>query len=173
MALPDVETHAELPELAPLEQTAWEYELLGLSPEGQVMRHYRARLRERRITATWEVKQMERGQYARTAGMMAVRQRPYTAKGIVFISLEDESGLLDVVVKPEVWARLRDVLRGSMLLEIEGTVQRSGSAVSLLVSHAAPLLEFLDASRSAAAEPKKESAEPPPGPSRRAQRSFF
>jgi DNA polymerase III alpha subunit len=93
------------------------------------------------VLSAWEVKQAEQGRRVRAAGMMAVRQRPATAKGIVFISLEDESGLLDSVVKPEVWARLRDVLRGSMLLVVEGTVQRSGRAVSLLVQEA----ETLDA----------------------------
>jgi error-prone DNA polymerase len=157
MSLPLEAAPAELPELPPLEQTAWEYELLGLSPEGQIMRHYRAQLRAQRIASAWEVKQMQAGQYAVAAGMMAVRQRPATAKGIVFISLEDESGLLDVVAKPEVYARLRDVLRGSMLLQVEGVVQRSGRAVSLLLRNAAPLLEALEK----------------PAAARRAQRAFF
>ncbi|MGL4651741.1 MAG: OB-fold nucleic acid binding domain-containing protein, partial [Caldilineaceae bacterium] len=145
-----------LPALDPLEQTAWEYELLGLSPAGQIMRHYREALRARKIAGGWEVKQMEQGDVARVAGMMAVRQRPGTAKGIVFISLEDESGLLDLVVKPDAWTRLRDVLRGSMLLLVEGTVQRSGRAVSLLVHSAWPLVESLEKQ-----------------PSRKAQRAFF
>jgi error-prone DNA polymerase len=145
-----------LPALDPLEQTAWEYELLGLSPDGQIMRHYRAALRARHVIGGWEVKQLEQGAVARTAGMMAIRQRPQTANGIVFISLEDESGLLDLVVKPDTWMRLRDVLRGSMLVVVEGTVQRSGRAVSLLVQHAAPLVETLENQ-----------------PSRKAQRSFF
>jgi DNA polymerase III alpha subunit len=60
------------------------------------------------------------------------------------MSLEDESGLLDVVVKPHVWARLRPVLKGALLLYLEGEVQRSGLAVSLLVQGAAPLLEVLE-----------------------------
>ena len=87
---------------------------------------------------------------------MAVRQRPATAKGIVFISLEDESGLLDLVVKPEVWARLREVLRGELLLYVEGEVQRSGTAVSVLVSHAEPLLTVLAQGASAAAQPTRK-----------------
>ncbi len=157
-----------LPDLSPLEETAWEYELLGLSPDGQILRHYRAPLRERRIAAGWEVKQMEPGRTVRTAGMMAVRQRPYTAKGIVFISLEDESGLLDLVVKPDIYLRYREVLRGSMLLYIEGVVQRSGLAVSVLVRHAAPLLDVL-------AAPDEPAAPAPPveKASRKAQRAFF
>ncbi len=139
------ESRADLPELDELERTLWEYELLGLTPGVQLMEHYRPALRKRRISGTWEVKQMARGSRARTAGMVVIRQRPQTSKGIVFMSLEDESGLLDVVVKPDVWARLRPVLKGALLLYLEGEVQCTGLAVSLLVHDAAPLLPLLDA----------------------------
>jgi error-prone DNA polymerase len=132
-------TDVALPALPPLEQSGWEHELLGLAPGGQIMRHYRDALRERRVCATWEAKQMAAGRRVRVAGLMAVRQRPPTAGGILFISLEDEAGLLDLVVKPEVYARLRDVFRGEVLIVTEGIVQRTGRAVSVLVSHAAPL----------------------------------
>ncbi len=134
------EAHVELPLLAPLEQTAWEYELMGAAPARQMMVHYRPQLRAAGVLSGWQVKQMPRGRRARSAGFVVVRQRPATAKGILFMSLEDESGLLDLVVKPPVYARLRDVLRGRPLLIVEGIVQRSGRAVSLLVQHAQPLL---------------------------------
>jgi error-prone DNA polymerase len=130
---------AELPPLDALEETAWEYELLGLSPAGQVMRHYRGDLRKAGILSTWQVKQARPGQRVRVAGMVVVRQRPGTAKGILFMSLEDESGLLDLVVKPPVYARLRTVLRGQPLLLVEGVVQRAERAASLLVGDAHPL----------------------------------
>ncbi len=169
LPIPMVESHVTLPELEPLERTLWEYELLGLTPGVQLMEHYRAALRKRRISATWEVKQMARGGRAHTAGLVAIRQRPQTAQGIVFMSLEDESGLLDVVVKPDVWARLRPVLKGALLLYIEGEVQRSGLAVSLLVQDAAPLLELLDAAPSRSAG-KPEAAK---RVQNNLQRSFF
>ncbi len=121
------EAHVELPLLAPLEQTAWEYELMGAAPARQMMVHYRPQLRAAGVLSGWQVKQMPRGRRARSAGFVVVRQRPATAKGILFMSLEDESGLLDLVVKPPVYARLRDVLRGRPLLIVEGIVQRSGA----------------------------------------------
>lgn len=136
MALETAPARVELPVLGDLEQTAWEYELLGLSPAGQVMRHFRAQLRAQGMLLTGAVKQMEAGQRVRVAGLLAVRQRPATAKGIVFISLEDESGLLDLVVKPDVYMRLRPVLAGALLIAVTGTVQRSGRAVSVLVQDA-------------------------------------
>jgi error-prone DNA polymerase len=122
-----------LPDLAAVEQTAWEYELMGLSPERQMMAHHRAALRRQGVLSTWQVKQTEAGQRVRVAGYVVVRQRPATAKGILFLSLEDESGLLDLVVKPETYTALRDVLRRHALLVAEGVVQRSGRATSVLV----------------------------------------
>ena len=105
-----------------------------------MMVHYRPQLRAAGVLSGWQVKQMPAGRRVRSAGFVVVRQRPATAKGILFMSLEDESGLLDLVVKPPVYARLREVLRGQPLLVVEGIVQRSGRAVSLLVQHAQPLL---------------------------------
>ena len=133
----------ELPPLTPLEQTAWEYELLGLSPAGQIMTHYRAALRAAGVLSTWQVKQSsERGDRVSVAGMVVVRQRPSTAKGILFVSLEDESGLLDLVIKPKVIEKLRGLIESQALLLFEGVVQRSekrGGAANVLVHHAWPL----------------------------------
>ncbi len=131
----------DLPPLAGVEQTAWEYELMGLSPERQVLTHHRTALRRQGILSTWQVKQAEAGQRVRVAGYVVVRQRPATAKGILFLSLEDESGLLDLVVKPEIYTALREVLRGHALLVAEGVVQRSGRATSVLVWGAQGLRE--------------------------------
>lgn len=141
-------TPVELPELPPLEQTLWEYELLGLSPDGQIMSHYRQRLRDapstRDVLTTWEVKRQEKkypnGRSIRVAGMIVVRQRPSTAKGIWFLSLEDESGLLDLVVKPPVYTRVHEVMRYSTLVLVKGSVQRADGAVSVLVQDIVPLM---------------------------------
>jgi error-prone DNA polymerase len=131
--LPGVNIAAALPPLDAIEATAWEYELMGFSPRQQMMVHYRQALRAAGVLTTGAVKQEEAGRRVRVAGFAVVRQRPATAKGIVFYSLEDESGLLDLVVKPDVYARLRPVLSGHPLLLVRGVVQRSGRAVSVLV----------------------------------------
>ncbi|MBX7214048.1 MAG: error-prone DNA polymerase, partial [Thermoflexales bacterium] len=99
-----------------LEQVAWEYELLGLSPAGQIMRHHRARLRAAGVLTIAEVRAQEAGRRVRVAAMLAVRQRPPTAHGMAFLSLEDETGLLDVVVRPNVFEAYREILRGERLL---------------------------------------------------------
>ena len=108
-------------------------EVMGLSPERQLLAHHRPALRRQGVLSTWQVKQMEAGQRVRVAGYVVVRQRPATAKGILFMSREDESGLLDLVVKPETYTALREVLRRHALLVAEGVVQRNGRATSVLV----------------------------------------
>jgi len=89
----------DLPELPPLEQTLWEYELLGLSPDGQIMSDYRQRLRStpstRDVLTTWEVKRQDKklpnGRRVRVAGMVVVRQRPSTARASHFYHLKTKA----------------------------------------------------------------------------------
>jgi error-prone DNA polymerase len=70
---------------------------------------------------------------------VVVRQRPPTAKGHVFVTLEDEEGLINLIVRPNVYARYKRALRNAPLLWIEGRLQREGQALSVLVHKAAPL----------------------------------
>src|SRR5690606_36130473 len=70
----------DLPDLSPLEQTLWEYELLGFAPDAQLLAHDRPALRKRRVLSTWQVKHAATpGQRVRVAGLVVVRQRPQTA----------------------------------------------------------------------------------------------
>ncbi|MEP7200926.1 MAG: OB-fold nucleic acid binding domain-containing protein, partial [Chloroflexota bacterium] len=123
----------ELPELDALERTQWEYELLGLSPSGQVMHHYRVALNRAGVLSSVEAKRQPNGRIVRVGGMVVVKQRPQTAKGIVFISLEDELGMIDLIVKPNVYKRYRAQLRRQMFILVEGVVQQGSGAVSLVV----------------------------------------
>ena len=139
LVLPTIEV--ALPAMEALEQTEWEYELLGLSPNRQLMYHYRAALNRAGVLSTVEVKQQTNGRIVRVGGMVAVKQRPPTAKGIVFISLEDELGMLDLVIKPQVYERFRSLLRGRTFILVAGEVQRASGAISVLVAQA---MEFDD-----------------------------
>ncbi len=67
---------------------------------------------------------------------MAVRQRPATAKGFVFITLEDEEGLVNVIVKPDIYRRYYRPMRDSALLIVEGTIQRQRGIVNVLAEGA-------------------------------------
>jgi error-prone DNA polymerase len=137
----------ELPILSQAERLAWEYELLGMAPGEQVMDLYRETLRARGVLSSGELATRRNGERVRLAGWAVVRQRPPTAKGMLFITLEDEEGLANLIVRPDVYERYRDALRRAPLLWVEGRVQREGAALSVLVYRAAPLVPPRDGSR--------------------------
>jgi error-prone DNA polymerase len=138
----DIELPVEpvtLPALGQAERLGWEVELLGLTPGDHVVGLYREALRAQGVLRSGELGRQRDGQTVRVAGLVVVRQRPPTAKGHVFITLEDEEGLIDLIVRPDVYERYREVLRGVPLLLVEGRLQREGHALSVLVHEVAAL----------------------------------
>jgi len=138
----DIEVPVEpvaLPALGHAERLGWEYELLGLAPGEHVMQLYREQLRKQGSLSSRELQEQQDGQKVRVAGLVVVRQRPATAKGHVFITLEDEEGLVNLIVRPNVYAQYRDVLRNALLLWVEGRLQYQERAMSVLVYKAQAL----------------------------------
>ena len=85
------------------------------------------------ISPAGELKRMRHGQRVAVAGLVTVRQRPGTARGMVFMTLEDETGMANLVIRPNVWERNRHVARSKIALIAEGTVERQGEVVHVLV----------------------------------------
>ena len=79
------------------------------------------------------------GRRVRVAGMVITRQRPGTAKGFVFLSLEDETGIANIIVEPDLFAREREPLVGSSFLMVEGVLQNQDNVVSVKARHVSPL----------------------------------
>ena len=113
--------------------------ILGLAPGEHVMSPYRETLRERGVLSSGELAERRDGETVRVAGWAVVRQRPPTANGMLFITLEDEEGLLNLIVRPGVYERYREALRNAPLLWVEGRLQREGQVTSVLVHRAAAL----------------------------------
>jgi error-prone DNA polymerase len=88
------------------------------------MAHLRPALRAASVVTSAELRQMPHGGRARIAGHVIVRQRPGTAKGMLFLTLEDETGTCNAVIDPATFARHRRLLQTSQILLIEGPVQR-------------------------------------------------
>jgi error-prone DNA polymerase len=128
-----------LPILRKAERLGWEYELLGMAPGEHVMQLYRPQLRRQGVLSSRELEEKGNGQTVRVAGWVVVRQRPPTAKGHVFITLEDEEGLINLIVRPDVYERYRSTLRNTPLLWAEGRLQCEGHAISVMVHRAAVL----------------------------------
>ena len=79
------------------------------------------------------LRRMRNGQPVAVAGLVTVRQRPGTAKGMVFMTLEDETGMANLVIRPNVWERERRVARNKIALIAEGHVERQGQVIHVMV----------------------------------------
>jgi error-prone DNA polymerase len=130
------------PDLEPAgaaEEVSADFATTGLSPRGHPMAVMRPGLASRRIRTARELARLPDRAPVEVAGLVVVRQRPETAKGIVFVSLEDETGIANLVVMPDVYERCRPVVRGAPFLLARGQVERSGQVVNVRVNSVAPL----------------------------------
>tara|TARA_B100000530_G_scaffold325520_1_gene263324 strand:- start:1002 stop:2159 length:1158 start_codon:yes stop_codon:yes gene_type:complete len=106
----------------------------GLSLMHNPIGMVRSRLHQEGFVDAASVRAIPGGRTIRVAGMVAHRQRPNTANGIIFMTLEDETGLLNVVIKPHVFEQHRKTILQHNLLEITAKVQRDGDSISLLAT---------------------------------------
>ncbi|MBM3123313.1 MAG: error-prone DNA polymerase, partial [Chloroflexi bacterium] len=127
---PDV--HAELPELTEREAMGWDYELMGLSPDDHPLRLWRARLRSQGVLSAAELLARPADSLVKVAGLVIVRQAPPTAHGHLFLTLENETGLVNLIIRPDLYERERNTLHNATLLLAEGRLQRDGAAISVL-----------------------------------------
>jgi len=123
---------ADLPALSPAEAMLGEQEVLGLSTGEHIMAFFRHWLEEGQILDSEALSACAHGRRVRAAGLLVVHQSPPTAKGHHFLTLEDENGLMNIIVRPQVYERNRRILHDSRLLIVEGNVQQEGGVTSLL-----------------------------------------
>lgn len=118
------EPEARLPALRPAEQLMLDYGRKGLSVDDHPMRHVREKLRERGVLSASELQDVSHGRRVSVAGLVICRQQPGTASGVVFITLEDETGFANLVLFHHVYERLRLAARHSTLLVAHGRLER-------------------------------------------------
>ncbi|WP_294255610.1 DNA polymerase III subunit alpha [uncultured Comamonas sp.] len=122
------EPKLELPQAAEGEEIMFDYAATGLSLRRHPLALLRPRLARHGLKTAAELRQMLPGQKVRACGIVTVRQRPPTANGTLFITLEDETGVINLVVWSQTFARWRSALLASRLLAVEGIWQRSTAA---------------------------------------------
>jgi error-prone DNA polymerase len=120
-----------LPEMTGEEETVADYRATQMTAGPHLMEHWRARLSARGILSAGELAQVPDGRRVQTAGAVIVRQRPGTAKGFVFLTLEDESGLCQAIVRPDLFKEYRSVIVGSGSLVVEGRLQKQDGTLSV------------------------------------------
>jgi error-prone DNA polymerase len=128
-----------------------DYASLGLTLGRHPLALLRKHLARKRLVTAAEIRAMPNGRFARAAGIVTGRQRPDTASGVVFVTLEDETGHVNVVVWRALSERQRRELLGSRLMAVHGVVEREGEVVHLvarqLVDESALLGRLLTRSR--------------------------
>jgi error-prone DNA polymerase len=131
----------DLPPLTELERLGDSYAILSLDARRQVVGLFRPAL-ERLGAVTNAALAERRPGRVRIGGLVVTRQHPMTAKGTVFLALEDETGMVNVTLWPDAWARLRGVVRRNALLVVDGSLQRESSVVNVVAREIRPLVEM-------------------------------
>ncbi len=121
-----------LPPIAPHDHTLHDYAFTGLSLREHPVSFLRRRLERLRVTPSSTLRDPARcphGRRVRVAGVVLVRQRPATASGVVFVTLEDETGTANLVIWSDTFERYRRTIRLSTALIVEGRIEREGEVV--------------------------------------------
>jgi len=130
---PDEEAQP-LPLMPISEHVVADYQTIRLSLKGHPMEFLRTKFEREGALACAAVSDANDRQYVRCAGVVLVRQRPGSAKGVVFMTLEDETGIANIVVWPKVMERFRKEVMGARLVLVEGHIQSSPEKVVHLVA---------------------------------------
>ena len=137
---------AELPAMTLWERVSTDYSAMGYSPERHVLQAFRPKLDALGARRLEELPELPHKSRVTVGGLVVCRQRPETANGHVFLTIEDETALLNVIVRPQVFEAQRRVVRGESLLIVEGELGHDQGATSLLAAR------FQSLERSAAAD---------------------
>ncbi len=128
----------ELPPIGELERLGDAYAVLSLDARRQVVGLFREALDQLGAVRNSDLPEHRPGR-VRIGGLVVTRQHPMTARGTVFLALEDETGMVNVTLWPDAWARLRGVVRRHALLLVDGTLQRDGEVVNVVAREVRPL----------------------------------
>ncbi|HSG90595.1 MAG TPA: OB-fold nucleic acid binding domain-containing protein, partial [Pseudomonadales bacterium] len=125
-----------------------DYASLGLSLGAHPMALLRERPEFRRCSRALDLRRLNHGRFVRIAGLVTGRQRPSTASGVLFLTLEDETGNSNVVIWTSVLARFRGPILGGRLLLVKGVMEREGPVIHVVAGHIADYSHHIGSLRS-------------------------
>jgi error-prone DNA polymerase len=133
------ELGASLPPMSEAERVAADYRELGFSPTTHAAELFRGRLAERGVLTVRGAGEQRNGATIRMGGVATSIQHPMTAKGFVFLAIEDETGMMNVTLRPDVYRRFRAVLHRYPLLVVTGRLQVEGAVLNVVATHLEPV----------------------------------
>ncbi|HXZ88631.1 MAG TPA: OB-fold nucleic acid binding domain-containing protein, partial [Candidatus Binataceae bacterium] len=118
-----------LPKMAPVEETLADYSATGITIGPHLMAHLRARLKAQGVLSAAELALAPDASWTKAAGVVIVRQRPGTARGFLFLTLEDETGIANAIVTPDIFQANRTLLHRAQILVVEGRLQKQDGVI--------------------------------------------
>ncbi len=134
----------ELPPVTLGEQVATDYRVMRLSLKAHPLALLRRRLDRSGFVPSKRLAEFAHGRRVKVAGLVITRQRPGSASGVIFITLEDETGHANLIIWPKIFERFRQTTLRSTLMGVEGTVQREGDVIHVLAERLGNLDTLLD-----------------------------
>jgi len=125
------------------ERLVADYHGTGMTIGPHPMAYRREEMRARKILSAEEIKRLPNGAYARGAGCVICRQRPGTASGLIFLSLEDETGIANVIVRHDLYEREKMTVLGARFVLVEGKVQNVDKIVHIQAEKIVPLTRMI------------------------------
>ncbi len=148
------EPAVDLPDLLPGEQVVEDYDTLRLSLKAHPVSFLRARLAARGVLRATDLEGVKNGGWTKVAGLVLVRQRPGTASGVIFETLEDETGIANIIVWPKVFEKNRRIVMGAKAVVVEGQLQKAEGVIHLIARRLIDLTgDLMDAMTGADADP--------------------
>jgi error-prone DNA polymerase len=128
-SLRDITETLPLQKMTTGERLVADYAGTGLTIDKHPMHHRRSELRRRGVLTSEELRKRKDGEIVRAAGCVIARQRPGTAKGFIFISMEDETGIANVIVTSDLYERQRLLVMRSKIMLVEGLLQNQDNVI--------------------------------------------
>ena len=137
------ESMPDLPRMSQVAEVTADYRATGLSLRGHPMQFLREELTKRGVVPRSDLDRLPKGRQVRVAGLTLLRQQPGSAKGVVFVTIEDETGTTNLIFWPDVWARLHRVARVTGAMIADGELQRQNGVIHVVVARVECLDEQL------------------------------
>jgi error-prone DNA polymerase len=137
--LPEPDTHSPLHPMNPEERLVADFRGTGMTVGPHPMAYHRSRMEAMGIHKASDLSRIPDGQHLRIGGCVICRQRPGTAKGFVFLSIEDETGVANAIVTPDLFRKNRLLLSSAQFLMVEGILQNQDNVISVKAERVLPL----------------------------------
>jgi error-prone DNA polymerase len=137
------EAKSALPTMTLSEEVVADYAQTGISLKAHPVQFLREKLQRLHVIAAIDLPKAKNGQSITVAGLVLVRQRPETAKGVWFITLEDETGYMNLILFKQVSTKFKKVILSARLLMVSGTLQREGAVIHVMVQQCYDLTSML------------------------------